>query len=100
MGRNAGNDGKRNSDLLTYNLTIAADNLYKKAKRILPKIIHHNNSDKVRTNLIEILNCTCCNCPLVDKYDLAEFIKISVNFQVLKVMKVVRTASVYLDTLR
>ncbi|KOB64963.1 Extracellular solute-binding protein family 1 [Operophtera brumata] len=100
LGRNAGNEGKRNPDLLTYNLTTAADNLYKKAKRILPKSIHHNDSDKVRSNLIEIFNCTCCSCPLIDKYNLAEFIKYSVNIQVLKVMKVVQNASLYLDTLR
>lgn len=92
---------KRTNDLLTFNLTVAADNLYKKAKRISPKAVHNHDTEIIRTKLLDIFDCAHCNCPpTLDKYNLADFIKNSINRHISKMMKSVYNASNYLDTLR
>lgn len=89
---------RKNTEMLTYNLTLLADSIYKKAKRIPPKLLHQNDPDKIQIRLFEIFNCTQL-CGALNKYNLAEFVKNSINFQVTKLMKSVNNASVYLDSL-
>uniref|UniRef100_A0A2A4JUR0 Uncharacterized protein n=1 Tax=Heliothis virescens TaxID=7102 RepID=A0A2A4JUR0_HELVI len=98
LGRMARMEPRKNNEILTYNLTILADNIYKKAKRIPPKLIHQNDPDKIQIKLLEIFNCSQIPVSL-NKYNLAEFVKNSINYQVTKLMKSVNNASVYLDNL-
>lgn len=102
LGRMARNDLKRNNDLLTFNLTVLADGLYNKAKLISPKAVHQHDVEAIRTKLLTIFNCThCSSCsPILDKYNLADFIKNSINIQVSTIIKSVNKASVYLNSLR
>ncbi|KAG6441976.1 uncharacterized protein LOC115449675 [Manduca sexta] len=97
LGRMARKEVKRPNELLTYNLTAAADNLYKKSKRITPKVIHHNDPDKIRTRLSEIFNCI--DCGTINKYNLSEYVRNSINFQVTKLLKSISNATLYLDAL-
>ncbi|XP_075983264.1 uncharacterized protein LOC142981320 [Anticarsia gemmatalis] len=96
MARNI--EPKKSNDMLTWNLTAVADSLYKKAKRISPKVIHHNDSEKVQSKLSDIFNCTQI-CGILNKYNLADYVKNSINFQVTKLMRSVYNASLYLDSL-
>ncbi|CAB3248726.1 unnamed protein product [Arctia plantaginis] len=89
---------KKSSDILTWNLTTIAETLYKKAKRITPKVIHHNNSEKIQSRLTDIFNCTQI-CGTVNKYNLGEYVKNSINYHVTKLMRSVYNASLYLDSL-
>lgn len=98
LGRMARVEPRKNTEMLTYNLTLLADSIYKKAKRIPPKLLHQNDPDKIQIRLFEIFNCTQL-CGALNKYNLAEFVKNSINFQVTKLMKSVNNASVYLDSL-
>ncbi|XP_063895999.1 uncharacterized protein LOC110381948 [Helicoverpa armigera] len=98
LGRMARIEPRKSNEILTYNLTVLADTIYKKAKRIPPKLIHQNDPDKIQIKLLEIFNCT--HIPrFPNKYNLAEFVKNSINYQVTKLMKSVNNASVYLDSL-
>ncbi|CAD0204131.1 unnamed protein product [Chrysodeixis includens] len=100
LGRMARAAPRKSNDLLTYNLTIITDNLYKKAKRIPPKLVHQNDSDKVQNKLLDIFNCSVPQfCGTLNKYNLAEFVRNSINFQVTKLIKSVHNASLYLDSL-
>lgn len=98
LGRMARIEPRKSNEILTYNLTVLADTNYKKAKRIPPKLIHQNDPDKIQIKLLEIFNCTHIPVSL-NKYNLAEFVKNSINYQVTKLMKSVNNASVYLDSL-
>ncbi|KAJ0173472.1 hypothetical protein K1T71_010621 [Dendrolimus kikuchii] len=103
LGRMARSEAKRNHELLTYNLTTAADNLLKKARRILPKIIHQNDPDKIKSFLSRMFNCTesgCANAKSMNQFNLAEFVRTSINCHVAKLMKTVANVSLFLDTLR
>lgn len=94
------NDVKRGSEIVSFNLTIAAENLYKKAKRIAPKAVHHNGPEKVTTRLLEIFNCTLSECGTITNYNVAEFIKRSIHLKVVKLLKAVNNATLFLDSLR
>ncbi|KAJ8723683.1 hypothetical protein PYW07_007663 [Mythimna separata] len=98
LGRMARPVPSKSMSLLTYNLSIIADSTYKKAKRIPPKLIHQNDPDKIQLRLLELFNCTQ-PCGGLNKYNLAEFVKNSINYQVNKLMRAVNNASLYLDSL-
>ncbi|XP_073950158.1 uncharacterized protein [Choristoneura fumiferana] len=94
------NDVKRGSEIVSFNLTAAAENLYKKAKRIAPKAVHHNVPEKVTARLLEIFNCTLSECGTITNYNVAEFIKRSIHLKVVKLLKAVNNATLFLDSLR
>lgn len=96
MARNY--EPKKGNDLLTWNLTALADNLYKKAKRVTPKVIHHNEPEKIQIKLFDIFNCSQI-CGTVNKYNLGEYVKNSINFQVSKLIRGIYNATLYIDSL-
>lgn len=99
LGRMALNiEPKKRNELLTWNLTTVADILYKKAKKITPKIIHHNNSEKIQSRLSDIFNCSQA-CGTLNEYNLAEYVKNAINLQVSKLIGSVYNASLYLGSL-
>lgn len=98
LGRVARHEPRKSNDMLTYNLTLIADSIYKKAKRIPPKLIHQNEPDKIQLRLLDIFNCSQ-TCGSLNKYNLAEYVRNSINYQVTKLMRAVNNASVYLDSL-
>lgn len=98
LGRVARSEPRKSNDMLTYNLTILAESIYKKAKRIPPKLIHQNEPQKIQLKLLDIFNCTQ-PCGELNKYNLAEFVRNSMNYQVNKLMKAVTNASIFLDSL-
>ncbi|XP_063538991.1 uncharacterized protein LOC134748209 [Cydia strobilella] len=94
------NDVKRSNEIVSFNLTIAAENLYKKAKRIPPKAILHNDPEKVTARLLDIFNCSQADCGTISHYNVAEFMKRSINLKVIRLLKSVNNATMYLDSLR
>ncbi|XP_004923398.1 uncharacterized protein LOC114251201 [Bombyx mandarina] len=97
LGRMARTEVKRANELLTHNLTAVADSLYKKAKRITPKVIHHNDPEKILAKLLDTFSCN--DCGKINKYNLEEYVKNSINYQIGKLIKAVNNATVYLDSL-
>lgn len=100
LGRMARNEVRRSNDIVSINLTIAADNLYKKAKRVSPKAIHHNDPEKITLKLLDVFNCTAQDCGTVVNYNVAEFVKTSIKYEVAKLLRSINNASLYLDSLR
>ncbi|XP_045452946.1 uncharacterized protein LOC123662103 [Melitaea cinxia] len=100
LGRMARNEVKRSNDIISVNLTVAADNLYKRAKRISPKAVHHNDPDKIAARLLDVFHCSVQECGGITNYNVAEFIKITINSEVNKFIKSINNATQYIDSLR
>lgn len=96
----ARNEVKRSNDIVPINLTIAADSLFRKAKSFTPKAVLHNDPEKITTKLLDIFNCTTQDCGSITNYNVAEFVKTSIKFEVTKLIKTIYNASAYLDSLR
>ncbi|RVE53859.1 hypothetical protein evm_001521 [Chilo suppressalis] len=100
LGRMARTEVRHTNALITANLTVVADSLLNKAKRIPPKAVHHSDPEKVTTKLHDIFHCNSIYCGPINNYNLSEYVKNSVNFQILNLMKSIHNASLYLDSLR
>ncbi|KAM3959343.1 uncharacterized protein ACR2FA_006644 [Aphomia sociella] len=99
LGRMARPQLKRSNNVIPINLTIAADNLFKKAQLLSPKAIHHNDPEKIQSRLFSIFRCGT-ECGTLDKYNLAEYVKHSINYEVSKIIKLINNATLYLGSLR
>ncbi|CAG5004228.1 unnamed protein product [Parnassius apollo] len=100
LGRMARNEVKRTNDIVSINLTISADNLYKRSKRILPKAVHHNDSEKVAARILEAFNCSQSECGTMTNYNVAELVKNCITVEVSKLIRSIRNVTLYLDSLR
>ncbi|XP_053613840.1 uncharacterized protein LOC128677187 [Plodia interpunctella] len=89
---------KKNNDV-SQNLTIAADSLHKKANRISPKAIHHNDPEKIYAKLSAIFQCKT-ECGTINKYNLGDYVQSSINYEISKLIKTLNNATMYLDSLR
>ncbi|XP_013198043.2 uncharacterized protein LOC106140938 [Amyelois transitella] len=99
LGRMTLPEIRRSNDVIPLNLTVAADSLFKKAKRISPKVIHHNDPEKIQAKLFSIFQCQA-ECGTINKYNLGDYVKSSINHEVVKLMKSINNATTYLDSLR
>ncbi|XP_026753075.1 uncharacterized protein LOC113513281 [Galleria mellonella] len=99
LGRMTHPELKHTNDVISTNLTIAADNLFKRAKRISPKAIHHNDPEKIQTKLSNIFNCGM-ECGTINKYNLVDYVKHSINYEVSIVIRLINNATSYLESLR
>ncbi|XP_059048494.1 uncharacterized protein LOC131843765 [Achroia grisella] len=99
LGRMAHPEVKRPNDIISSNLSIAADNLFKKVKRMSPKAVHHNDPEKIQSKLINIFHCGI-ECGTINKYNLADYIKHSINYEVSKIIRLINNATLYLESLR
>ncbi|CAF4867147.1 unnamed protein product [Pieris macdunnoughi] len=100
FGRMARNEVRRGNDIISSNLTIAADKLFRKAKRISPKAVHHNDPGKMTLKILDIFHCEPNDCGSVANDNVADFIKTSINYEVNKLIRSIYNASLYLDSLR
>ena len=96
----ARNEVRRSNDIVSINLTIAADGLFKKAKRVTPKAVLHNDPEKITLKILDIFNCSSQDCGGITNYNVAEFVKTSIRYEVTKLIRTINNASVYLDSLR
>lgn len=93
-------DVKRTNDIITYNLTSVVDNLYKKTKRISPKALHHVDLPKLTLKFLDIFHCSKNECGEVNPLNLFAFVRSCINHEVIKLIKSIQNATVYLDTMR
>lgn len=101
LGQMARTEVRRGNEIIPINLSVAADILLKKAKRVSPKAVHHNDPAKITGKLLEVFNCSANECgTITSAYDIADFIKNSINHEVNKFMKAINTATTYIDSLR
>ncbi|CAH2267855.1 uncharacterized protein LOC120632274 [Pararge aegeria] len=102
LGRMARSEVRRNNDIVPINLTIAAELLYKRAKRVSPKAVHHNDPEKIAAKLLDAFHCTARECGArgITNNNVAEFVKTSIHYHVAKLTRSIYNASVYLDSLR
>ncbi|CAH2044662.1 unnamed protein product, partial [Iphiclides podalirius] len=100
LGRMARNEVKRTNDIISINLTIAAENLFRKSKRISPKAVHHNDSEKVAAKILEAFRCSQAECGTMTSYNVAELVKNCISNEVTKLIRSINNASLYLDSLR
>ncbi|CAG9789506.1 unnamed protein product [Diatraea saccharalis] len=100
LGRMARTDVKHTNELISANLTTAADSLLQKAKRIPPKAVHHSDPEKIKAKLYSIFQCNSNNCGPINNHNLSEYVKNSLNFRIFNLIKSIHNASLYLDTLR
>ncbi|CAG4957051.1 unnamed protein product [Colias eurytheme] len=99
LGRMARSEVKR-GNLISNNLTLAADTLFRKARRMSPKAVHHSDPEKITSKILDIFHCNASDCGVVTNYNVADFVKSSINYEVNKLIKSIHNASVYLDSLR
>nr|XP_034834158.1 uncharacterized protein LOC117990768 [Maniola hyperantus] len=102
LGRMARNEVRRSHDIVPINLTVAAEILYKKAKRVSPKAVHHNSPEKITAKLLDAFHCTAHDCGIhsITNNNVADFVKTSIHYHVAKLIRSINNASVYLDSLR
>jgi hypothetical protein len=93
-------DVKHKNEIISSNLTTAAENLFKKARRIPPKAVHHNDPEKIKAKLYDIFQCSINDCGTFNNYNLSEYVKNSINFQMLKLMRSIYNATLFLGSLR
>lgn len=91
---------KRTNDIVTYNLTSVADNLYKKARRKTPKALHHIDLHKLTLKFLDIFHCSKNECGEINPLNLVAFVHNCVNNEVVKLIRSIQNATVCLDTLR
>lgn len=96
----ARNEVRRSNDIVPINLTIAAETLYKKAKRVSPKAVHHNGPDKITARLLDAFHCTHECAPRITNNNVADFVKSSIHYHVDRLIRSINNASIYLDSLR
>ncbi|CAK1547469.1 unnamed protein product [Leptosia nina] len=70
FGRMARNEVRHGNDVVSSNLTFAAENLFRKAKRISPKAVHHNDSGKISRKILDIFHCNAIYTPEARKIGL------------------------------
>ncbi|XP_041969743.1 uncharacterized protein LOC121726434 [Aricia agestis] len=100
LGRMAQNQVRKTSDIVPINLTTSAENLYKKAKSIAPKAIHHYDPGKVTARLLDVFHCSAAECGAVTEHNAADFVKNAISIEVNKLLRSIQNASAYLDSLR
>ncbi|XP_032521275.2 uncharacterized protein LOC116773024 [Danaus plexippus] len=100
LGRMARHEVRKNNDILFINLTNAAENLYKKAKIISPKAVHHNGPDKITAKLLDAFHCNVPECGVITHNNLAHFLNNLLNHEVSKLTRSINNSSLYLDSLR
>ncbi|XP_068619317.1 uncharacterized protein [Battus philenor] len=100
LGRRARGQPHRSNDVVSANLTAAADGLFWKSKRISHKVIHHNDSQKVMAKILEAFRCSPSECGVMVGYDVAELVRSCINSEVAKLIRSINNASLYLDSLR
>ncbi|XP_028177820.1 uncharacterized protein LOC114365441 [Ostrinia furnacalis] len=100
LGRMARVEPRHAGAIVSANLSLVADQLYKKAKRIPPKAVHHNDPEKIRIKLHEIFQCNQNDCGSINNYNLSDYLRNSINYQMIKLMKSIHNATTYLDSLR
>ncbi|KAL0819410.1 hypothetical protein ABMA28_007518 [Loxostege sticticalis] len=100
LGRMSRMEPRHAGAIISSNLSFAADHLYMKAKRIPPKAVHHNDPDKIRIKLHEIFQCNPNDCGSITNYNLSDYIRNSINYHMVKLIKSIHNATTYLDSLR
>ncbi|VVD04395.1 unnamed protein product [Leptidea sinapis] len=100
LGRMSRKEVRRSNDVVPINLTIAADNLYKKARRMPPKVIHHADPEKITLKILEIFQCNATDCGGITGYNIADFVKTCINYEVNKFIRTLNNATLYIDSLR
>ncbi|KAL4713031.1 hypothetical protein ACJJTC_001085 [Scirpophaga incertulas] len=100
LGRMERTEIKHTNEIISTNLTHAADYLFKKSRRVPPKAVHHSGPDKIQLKLHDLFQCSQSECGQINNYNLSEYVKNSINFQMTKLMRCIYNASSYLDSLR
>lgn len=96
----AHNEARKGNDIISLNLTLATELLYKKTKRLSPKAVNYHGSEKISTRLLEIFHCECDECGKMKNYNAIEYVRGLVGHEVGKLIKAVHNASHYVDSLR
>ncbi|XP_013170968.1 PREDICTED: uncharacterized protein LOC106120231 [Papilio xuthus] len=102
LGRSGRGEARRGSDAALLNLTAAVDGLFRRARRISPKSVHHKDAGKVAARLAEALGggAGAGECGARSGAALAELARACLHAELHKVTRAINNASLYLDSLR
>ncbi|KPI92077.1 hypothetical protein RR46_13298 [Papilio xuthus] len=101
LGRSGRGEARRGSDAALLNLTAAVDGLFRRARRISPKSVHHKDAGKVAARLAEALGggAGAGECGARSGAALAELARACLHAELHKVTRAINNASLYLDSL-
>lgn len=84
-----------------YNLTVAAENLYQKARRVTPKAVYHSGADRITAKLLEMFHCNVIECGTINnQQNLAGLVRHCIKYEIKKMMRTISNATVYIDSLK